>query len=136
MGNAAANGPYAEWLMGEVIKHNNLWICQRVCRFASDQTWVVRYKINGVWSAWSLLVTKPEHVTWYAVPLDVGLSNIGSFCLAYNTTDTTIPPGETIAGSALLPSSLISKYNYTLIGTWRCLGYGAAKTATLWQRIA
>jgi hypothetical protein len=136
MGNAAANGPFAEWLMGEVIKHNNLWICQRVCRFASDQTWVVRYKINGVWSAWSLLVTKPEHVTWYAVPLDVGHSNIGSFCLAYNTTNTTIPPGGTIAGSALLPSSLINTYNYALLGTWRCLGYGYGKTATLWQRIA
>jgi hypothetical protein len=139
MGNAATNGPVPQWLMGEVIKHNNLWICQRVCRFATDQVWYVRYKINGVWSAWSLLVTKPEHVTRYAVPLDVRHNNIGSFCYAFNTSGKTVPPGGTIAGAHLRPSgSPIGSYSYALIGTWRCLGYsvGGPGNSTLWQRIA
>ena len=140
MGNEAANGPVPQRLMGEVIKHNDLWICQRVCGFATDQVWYMRYKIDGVWSAWSHAVTKPDHVTRYAVPLDVGHGNIGSFCFAVNMSGrTTVPPGGTLSGSLLKPSDSRSvNYNYALIGTWRCLGYSVDGKyySTLWQRVA
>jgi hypothetical protein len=132
MGQGAANGPYAEWLMGEVIKHNALWICQRVCRFAADQEWYVRYKINGVWQSWRHLVTAS----------DIGHSNLGSFCFAVNLSTTAVWPGGTIPGSLLKPAaSPIVTDPYTLPGTWRCLGTAPGKTATtlyatLWQRIA
>jgi hypothetical protein len=136
MGQGAANGPYAEWLMGEVIKHNDLWICQRVCRFTADQEWYVRYKIDGAWQPWRHLVTAS----------DTGHSNLGSFCWAINLSPTTVAPGGLISGSELKPAGITSGsglrvYSYALIGTWRCLGYALGKTdvnlyATLWQRIA
>jgi hypothetical protein len=147
IGQGAANGPVSQWLMGEVIKHNDLWICQRVCGFTTDQMWYVRYKIDGVWRPWSHLVTAPDHVRWYAVPKDVGPNNIGSFCFAVNVSTTTVPPGGTISGSNLSPSGVPdSSSNYALNGTWRCLGYARGKYydydarlytyyATLWQRI-
>lgn len=147
--NTAANAPNAEWMMGEVIKHNDSWICQRVCRFASDQVWFVRYKINGVWQTWTHLITVPSHIHWYAVPKDAGHNNVGSLCFAQNQSTTTINPGGTIAGSSLKPASQGSgyaeSYNSALAGTWRCLGYCKAKTTmdgqtaiytSLFQRIA
>lgn len=126
MSQGAANGPYAEWLMGEVIKHNDRWICQRVCRFAADQVWYVRYKINGVWQSWRHLVTAS----------DIGYDNLGSFCVAECSLQTN--PGEIRSGSQLKPSGYISSaYEYALIGTWRCLGYLSGNGGiTLWQRIA
>jgi hypothetical protein len=135
MSNDGINSPVRQWLMGEVINHNHLWVCQRVCAFATDQTWYVRYKIDGVWSSWTHLVTKPEHVTWYAVPLDVGHGNIGSFCYATNKSRNTIPPGGTIAGAYLLPPGT-PVGSFALYGTWRCLGYCESGSSSLFQRIS
>lgn len=53
MGNAAKNAPDTDWWAGYTIVHNSTWIIQKVCTFNSTQQWMTRYKINGVWSAWT-----------------------------------------------------------------------------------
>ena len=142
-----ANAPGADWMMGEVIKHNDGWICQRVCRFAIDGVWFVRYLKGGVWSAWVHLVTEPSHIHWYAVPKDAGFNGVGSFCWGRNNSSSNIAAGGTLAGSSISAMGLLPNVNTngwslnmgsggTLAGTWRCLGLGYKNYTTLWQRIA
>ena len=142
-----ANAPGADWMMGEVIKHNDGWICQRVCRFAIDGVWFVRYLKGGVWSAWVHLVTEPSHIHWYAVPKDAGFNGVGSFCWGRNNSSSNIAAGGTLDGSSISAMGLLPNVNTdgsslnmgsggTLAGTWRCLGLGYKNYTTLWQRIA
>lgn len=81
---------------------------------------------------------------------DIGHNVVGSLCFAYASGATdAVYPGETLAGSALLPAGVSKDTNTnavyltmltSLSGTWRCLGLAhlvtTLKSATLWQRIS
>lgn len=81
-----------------------------------------------------------------AVKHDHGHDNVGSLCFACpdatGSTNDTINPGSTFAGSKLKPCAVNETYMYgtALSGTWRCLGYGRNVSSTgygtLWQRIS
>lgn len=72
------------------------------------------------------------------VSLDHGADNVGGFCLCANTTNLTLGPGSTVAGSALRPTNAGGGgHGAVRAGTWRCLGAStSANNVTLYQRIA
>ncbi len=66
---------------------------------------------------------------------------IGSYCIARNTSGTDKTFGQTISGSSLTPSSVGGQLaSGSLSGTWRCLGHapsgGSEGSTTLWLRIS
>jgi hypothetical protein len=66
------------------------------------------------------------------------VNNVGSYILA--TSSNTTSPNGTRSGSTLNPTSVAgTTTNYTLSGTWRCMGNnssGTGTSGTLWLRIS
>ncbi|MGO1068401.1 tail fiber domain-containing protein [Lysobacter sp. CA199] len=53
MAASAANGPVGDWLIGEVVQHNNDWQTQTVWTFSTNfrNIWR-RQKVGGTWTGW------------------------------------------------------------------------------------
>lgn len=61
---------------------------------------------------------------------------VGTYAFMRNSTDTYVAPGGTIAGSLLYFSDGDEKQSGVGVGTWRAMGYGSAKSVSVWLRIA
>ncbi|WP_164893171.1 phage tail fiber protein [Mesorhizobium sp. M7A.T.Ca.US.000.02.1.1] len=122
MASAAANGPDANWYLGNVEAHGSTgWRTQTVHNFtaasAGNTSAYRRHQMNGAWGAWyKLQLSQAEQDARYVQPASINygagsaalaFGAVGSYALVFSLTATALTEGLTVAGSTLQPGGWV-----------------------------
>lgn len=148
MGNNMVNAPSTDWHYVEIIRHNNLWCCQRAINFNNGKE-SMRVKSNGVWSAWKgvgdVLYKKPraavfnatlQDKVWTEVLTVNGSGRINHIAANASTGNVFVHLSITIDGVTQILEDRVNSGGNQLLGLYRDSGISGSAATDIFPNVS